>query len=243
MPVSKEDIIARLRREILPLQGFKTLLTLPEEGIDLGPVLDSFPGKKFPTGCLHEFLFDEEKDKAPTTAFIAGIAAGMLKPGGVGLWVSHRSTLFPPALVQFGINPAQLIFLDVPSVKDIDWVTEEALSCEGITAVIAENRDLAFTQSRRFQLAVEKSQATCFYIRKTPSKLNITASISRWKIHSIPSRPVEELPGVGFPLFSVSLLKARNGRPGQWEIEWRNGQFQVLTPAKEIIQILQKKTG
>lgn len=243
MPVSKADIIARLRREILPLQGFKSILRSDNENIALGPVLDSFPGKKFPTGCLHEFLFDDEKDKASTIALVAGLSAGLLKQGGVGVWISHRSSLFPPALVQFGMDPSQLIFLEVPSVKDIDWVTEEVLSCEGITAVISENRDLPFTQSRRFQLAVEKSQATCFYIRKTPSRLNITASISRWKVCSAPSRTVDDLPGVGYPLFKVLLLKARNGQPGQWEIEFRSHQFHVLAPEKEIRQVLQKKTG
>lgn len=238
MQVSKADIIARLRRELLPLEG-----NSGNSGAAADAVIKAIPGVDLPTGCLHEFLVEDEKQKAPTYAFIAGLASGLYKNGAVGVWISHQLKVFPPALVQFGINPSQLIFLQVPSLHDIDWVAEEVLSCEGLASVIVENKNLDFTQSRRFQLAMEKSRVTCFYIRPLPARMNITASISRWKIQSAPSGSIDELPGIGHPRFRASLLKLRNRQPRIWDIEWRDQSLELLTPEKEIPLLSQKKTG
>ena len=40
------------------------------------------------------------------------------------------------------------------------WAIEEALKCDGLAAVIGEMKELSFTNSRRLQLAVEKSHVT-----------------------------------------------------------------------------------
>lgn len=238
MHISKADIIARLRRELLPLEG-----NSGNPGGEADAVIKTIPGLDLPTGCLHEFLVEDEKQKAATYAFIAGLSSGLYKNGTVGVWISHHLKVFPPALVQFGINPSQLIFLQVPSIRDIDWVAEEVLSCEGLVSVMVENKNLDFTQSRRFQLAMEKSRVTCFYIRPLPRRMNITASISRWNIQSAPSGPIDELPGIGHPRFTASLLKLRNRQPRVYDFEWRNQSLELFTPDKESTLLPQKKTG
>jgi protein ImuA len=118
--------------------------------------------------------------------------------------------------------------------KDVLWVTEEALKCEGVATVICETKDLSFTDSQRLQLAVEKSHVTGFVLRKDLKKVNTTASVTRWQISPVRSQLRTGMPGVGHPRWHVELLKVRNGKPGSWIIEWKKLDFQtVITPTDE----------
>src|SRR5204863_978353 len=137
--------------------------------------------------------------------------------------ISSCRKIFPPALNFFDIEADRIIFIDVKKEKEILWVLEEALKCEGLAAVVGEINEISFTASRRLQLAVEESRVTGFLLRHYHSKLNITASVSRWRITHIPSKLEDGLPGVGFPRWNVVLEKIRNGRPGHWQIEWSAG--------------------
>ena len=120
---------------------------------------------------------------------------------------------------------------------------EEALKCEGLAAVIGEIKELSFTDSRRLQLAVEQSQVTGFVLRNNPRSVNTTACITRWKISSLHSELSSGMPGVGFPRWNVDLVKVRNGKPGNWQIEWVAGKFRHITPISLIVPVQQKKTG
>jgi protein ImuA len=148
-----------------------------------------------------------------------------MQHGGACLWISVSRTLFPPGLKAFAVEPDRVIFIDLKREKDVLWVTEEALKCEGLSAVIAELREISFTESRRLQLAVEQSRVTGFILRSDPRKLSATTSVARWKISPLPSEPKDGLPGIGFPRWQVELLKVRNGNPGSWQIEWSAGRF------------------
>jgi protein ImuA len=117
---------------------------------------------------------------------------------------------------------------------------EEALKCTGITAVVGETDSLSFTQSRRLQLAVEKSGVTGFMIRN--AGMNTTTSIARWMVRTRKSSAEGEMPGVGFPAWDVSLLKVRNGKPIRFALEWRNGKFSEVERT-EVNKVLHRKTG
>jgi protein ImuA len=126
------------------------------------------------------------------------------------------------------VYPDRVIFIDVPLQKDVLWVTEEALKCEGVATVICEAKDLSFTESQRLQLAVEKSHVTGFVLRKDVKKVNRTACVTRWQIRPVRSQLKFGMPGVGLPRWQVELLKVRNGRPGSWTIEWKKQSFQTV---------------
>ena len=136
--------------------------------------------------------------------------------------------MFPPSLKAFGIEPHQVVFIDVSNEKEVLWATEEALKCKGLAAVISELNELSFTQSKRLQLAIEQSHVTGFVLRNSVEKLTTTTCVSRWRITSVPSAPRQGLPGVGFPRWNVELLKVRNGQPGAWQVEWRGLQFYTV---------------
>jgi hypothetical protein len=72
---------------------------------------------------------------------------------------------------------------------------------------------------------VEKSQVTGFILRSNSSKVTPTACVSRWKVTSLPSGLIDDLPGIGFPRWKVELMRIKNGRPGTWEIKWDGQKF------------------
>jgi len=120
---------------------------------------------------------------------------------------------------------------------------DEALKCAVLTTVIGELKSISFKASRRFQLAVEQSGVTGFILRENPSKLNTTTCVSRWKISHLPSEMIDYLPGVGFPTWRVELLKIRNGKPGSWNMMWRDGKFIPVQQLPVFMEKQKQKAG
>lgn len=239
---TKADIIAKLQKDIFPLQGIRSSRNNAASDIDLGPINDAFPNSIFPQGAIHEFFCSSAEDEAVTNGFTAGILSSLMKKGASSIWICNSRSIFPPALKSFGITPDKIIFIDLKKEKDILWATEEALGYNGLAAVVAETGELSFTASRRLQLVVEQSQVTGFIIRRNPKNL-ATACLARWKINSLPSYLSDQMPGVGYPRWNVELLKIRNGKPGNWQIEWKAGKFHPVIATPVWSEVLEKKTG
>lgn len=227
------------------MQGCKPLVGHTAADVGLGQLKNVFPNDVFPIGAVHEFISKSNEDASASSGFMAGIIAALMKGGGACLWISAANTTFPPALKWFGIEPDKVIFVRLQKSKDMLWAMEEALKCNGLATVVGEIPELDLTTSRRLQLAVEKSGVTGFILRRNPKQLITTACVTRWHITSLPSALPEGMPGVGFPRWTASLLKVRNGKPGSWKIEWKAGSFHLLpeeVPAA-LPTILPAKTG
>jgi protein ImuA len=240
--VKKAEIIAGLQTDILRLQGFKSSASAGSSH-SLGPMQEAFPNAIFPLGVIHEFLTDAPEHKASTCGFIAGLLSTSIGTNGTFLWISHVKNVFPPALKNFSLQPDRCIFIHIRSEKDLLWVMEEGLKCAALSAVVCESKGLTFLESRRLQLAVEKSQVTGFVIRQNSQKLSANACVARWRITPALSEEFDGLPGVGFPRWKVELLKIRNGKPGAWEIEWRSGNFHAAEKIQTGIHHQKRKTG
>src|SRR5438477_1474673 len=133
MNALRNTVIAQLERDILPLEGLKSLST--DNNIHLGfkPIENAFPNLKFPIGCTHEFLSTSVNDAAPTNGFIAVLLSKLMQLDGTAIWISASRTLFPAALKWFGIEPEKIIFIDLKNEKDVLYATEEALKCKSIS--------------------------------------------------------------------------------------------------------------
>jgi protein ImuA len=242
MGTQRADIISKLQREILHLEGYK-----PSNGnavdVGLGPITYGLPNRSFPLGAVHEFVSQDYQGLAATSAFIAGVLSPLMSSGGISLWIGSARKLFPPALNSFGIQPDRVIFIDVQKEREVLWAVEEALKCPALTAVVGEMKTLGFTSSRRLQLAVEQSKVTGFIIRNHVENLNATACVSRWRITPLASHSPEELPGVGFPVWKVELMRIRNGRTGIWEVKWANNRFIATEVPVSAISERKKQTA
>ncbi|MDB5117014.1 MAG: Protein ImuA [Mucilaginibacter sp.] len=233
---TNKELISQLKKDILAWEGFKPPASGDAVSFGLGIIEASFPNGVFPIGAVHEFINAEPEHAAATEGFISGLLGRLMESGGACVWVSRSRMLFPSALKAFGVIPEQVIFIDLQRDKDVLWVTEEALKCGGLAAVIAELPEISFTQTRRLQLAVESSKVTGFILRSDPRKLTATACVARWRITPLPSETEDGLPGVGFPRWEVELLKVRNGNTGNFKLEWAAGKF-VPVVEKEILEL------
>jgi protein ImuA len=220
----RSPIITRLEREILPLQGIRPISGLNAH-CGFEPLNAAFPNQQFPAGAVHEFLCNSTEQKVSSLGFMSGILSTFTNNNAIA-WVGAARNLFPPALAQFGINPSQILFIHPRKQKDLLWTIEEVMKCEAITAVISEIPEFSFMASRRLQLAVETSGVTGFILRKEQKSMT-TASVARWRITAAQSKIPGQLPGVGFPQWNVELVKVKNGKPGQWQLAWIDGKFEL----------------
>lgn len=225
---AKKEIAKNLQAQINALQGFGRQ---SEESVDSKrlPFASAFPHNTFPTGVIHEFLSYEPADAASTNGFITALTGKFMKEGGLCLWVGSQKKIFPLGLKQYGLEPDRIVFINPSKIKDALWIIEEALKCEALTAVVGEIKEFGFTESRRFQLAVERSGVTGFIHRYRPHAENATASTARWKIIPLPTVITDDLPGIGYSSWNVQLLKVKNGRPASWEVSWSDGLFTPIT--------------
>lgn len=240
--MAKVGIMAQLERDILLLQGYKSNLHHANLDVGLDPIKQAFPSSVFPLAAIHEFLAAKPEESTAASGFIAGILSTLMKSSGAVLWLNAKQTVFPHALTTFGVAADKIIFVTLKKEKELLWATEEALKCKSLAAVVSEAADFSFTDSRRFQLAVEESGATGFMLRRNPRNLT-TACISRWRIHSLSSNAIQGLPGVGFPRWQVELLKVRNGKSGTWQMEWKEGKFAPVYKTPSMVKEAQRKTG
>lgn len=239
--LKRSEVLAELQADILRFQGFKPSNNASAD-LGLGPLVHSFPNATFPVGAIHEFVTGPPECSAVTNGFVAGILASLMGSHGTSLWISSSRKLFPPSLVSFGIQPDKIIFIDLQKEKDVCWAMDEALKCGALSAVVGEVRELSFTASRRLQLAVEQSQVTGFVLNSS-QKLNATSCVSRWRVSSLPSEVVDDLPGIGTPAWRLALLRVRNGKPGVWDVQWKNGKLQPVYTVPLPFQEQQKKAG
>lgn len=225
---AKRELINRLQKDILQWEGYKPPSAGIKQSFGLDVIEANFPNKVFPTATVHELICDNTEQATACIGFVSGLLSVLMQNDGVCVWISLSGNVYPIALKSFGIEPDRIIFVRLNKDKDVLWVMEEALKCTGITAVIGELSKIDFKQSRRLQLAVEQSRVTGFILRNNSDKMGSTACAARWHIKPLLSESIDGLPGLGFPRWQVELVRARNGKPGNWIVEWSGGGYQMI---------------
>lgn len=229
----RKELISKLQRDILLWQGFKPQGEGVNEAIGLGEIERAFPNGVFPKKAIHEFICVIPEHSAASGGFIGALLSILMKDGAACVWVSTSRKLFPVSLRLFNVDPERIIFMDVAKEKDVLWIMEEALKCDGLAAVVAEVHGLSIIESRRLQLAVEQTGVTGFILRKDAHKALTSVATARWKITPVSSETEEGMPGVGFPRWNVELIKVRHGNPGSWTLEWGGDRFVEITKVQQ----------
>ena len=218
-PLPKAALLAELRTRIHRLEGVGG-----EDGGTLPfgvPELDAaLPDGGLPLGCLHEVAAE---DRGAGTAFAAALLAHLVAGRGAPvLWIVRGRDLHAAGLAAYGLTPDRLIA--VRAVRDTDalWAMEEALRSKRLSAVLGEIGRLDLTASRRLQLAAEAGGATGVLLHLGAERAAASVAVTRWRVAPAPSATVDE-PGVGESRWRLDLLRCRGGRPGSWEVGWRDG--------------------
>lgn len=131
------------------MAGVKPAADVGAERIGLGEIEAAFPAGVFPRKAIHEFVCTEPDEVAATDGFIGGLLSVLMANGTGCVWVSNSRRLFPASLAAFNVEADRIIFVDARTEKDVLWVIEEALRCEGLAAVVAEVDALSLVESRQ----------------------------------------------------------------------------------------------
>lgn len=237
------SIIEQLQQKILQMEGDNRPSGHSISKLSLGDIESAFPNKTFPLGAVHELISTSPETASSTNGFISVVLGKLLQRDNYCLWIG-KQRIYPPALKLFGIEPDHVLFIDASRQKDILWAIEEALKCDALTAVVGELHEINFNDSRRLQLAVERSRVTGFIHRHCPKSENAVACVSRWKISPISSALHNDLPGVGFPRWNVELLKVKNGKPQSWQVQWSPKGLEYLHEERITVPYyFEHKTG
>ncbi|MBI2254558.1 MAG: hypothetical protein HYU58_08070 [Proteobacteria bacterium] len=208
------------------------------------------PGHGLMLGALHEFAGEGQdlEEGALPAAAIARLIGRLHGQGGDGsvLWIGRRRDLYARALPHEGLDPDRLLHLQVRRNADALWAIEDALRCRSLSAVVGEIAALNLTQSRRLQLAAEKSGVPALLIRRTARAGELKnlarqpiAAVTRWRLCAAPSAGIVAAPHPilpGRPRWRLDLWRCRGGRPANWFIEehddgWREATLPQPVPA------------
>ncbi len=284
MPADAE-ILQRLRGRIAALERGGNGMRMEGDGealpFGVTEVDGQLPWGGLAAGAIHEILDGDirkptqqidkkskyllkEKHEDGLSGAVTGFAAALAGKAQAAraapvVWIaprlSARESLYGPGLLEFGLDPANLIAVRVPPGSEFTatalWAMEEALRAPAVGMVCAEIEEMDLTASRRLQLAAEGGTGLGLLLRRAPKSISLppTASVTRWRVSSLPGSPADEtwlperLPGR--PRWRAELLRARAGRPKTWNLEWSDdrtdgdadgtkaGGFALVSPLRD----------
>jgi protein ImuA len=191
--------------------------------------LDScLPDGGLPCGALHEIVPAPYAMPA-AFGFIAAILAHLPLPqrGRIflilpsyefGLHGRLYGRLYGHGLRALGLEPARIVLVEPAHRRDTLWAIEEAVR-SGVPAAVAGIIDkLDLKLSQRLQLAATEAGLPLLLIRPAHN-LESSAAATRWRVGA--AEAARDRFGLFVrPRWHLRLERARNGRPGEWVVEY-----------------------
>jgi protein ImuA len=220
--------IAALRQAVAKLergQAAGTPTQMPLGLIDIDRLL---PGAGLACGALHEVAAAAGERPAALGFAVALAASAMGRRRGPALLVASRrslsdlGSLYGHGLEGLGLDAGRLILVETRSDKDALWALEETLKSKAGPAVVlgAIAGHPGLTPSRRLSLAAALSATPLLLLLPFSPAKDASAAVTRWRISAAGRGRFASAKDLARPAWSVALERCRNGRTGQWLIEW-----------------------
>jgi protein ImuA len=187
------------------------------------PAIDShLPHDGLVLGALHEIVPGSARDLPAAFGFAVALL-GRMPQGPVLLVTSPRGFAehgrpYGHGLNRLGLDPARVTLVKAPSQVQALWAMEEALR-SGVPAAVAgmiERLDLKASQ--RLQLAARGSGVPLLLLRPA-GLMDSTVAMTRWRVAAASS--VRDRFGLlARWRWRLALERCRNGRPGEWVVEF-----------------------
>jgi protein ImuA len=223
-------IIDELRRLLPRIEG--THKSLP---LGLATLDSHLPEGGLTCGALHEIVPEAESAAAAAFGFIAAILGRLPKPRLL-ICVTPaygrpqgRLHLHGHGLNALGLDPSRLILVETADRKKTLWAIEEALHSSAPAAVIGAIDKLDLRTSQRLQLAASDTGLPLFLLRPA-STLESSAAATRWRIGTAEAAR-DRFGLIVRPRWRLHLERCRNGRPGQWIVEYDHVAHRFSFPA------------
>ncbi len=216
-------VIGELRRLLPRIEGANRPLPFGLAALD-----SHLPEGGLPCGGLHEIVPEADGATAAAFGFIAAMLGRLPKPRPLvcvlparGFRAHNRQEhvrLHGHGLNALGLDPARLILVETAQRKETLWALEEALHSAAPAAVIGSIDTLDLRTSQRLQLAATDAGLPLFLLRPAPT-LESSAAATRWRIGTAEAAR-DRFGLIVRPRWHLHLERCRNGRPGQWVVEY-----------------------
>jgi protein ImuA len=117
-----------------------------------------------------------------------------------------------------GLDPARLILVETAHRKETLWAMEEAVRSAAPAAVVGVIDTLDLKLSQRLHLAATDAGLPLFLLRPAPT-LESSAAATRWRVGTAAATR-DRFGLVTRPRWHLQLERCRNGRPGEWVVEY-----------------------
>jgi len=170
------------------------------------------PHNGFRPGKLVEWLADGAG--SPTTTLATVALKNILGHDGILAVIDADHTFYPPAAELLGLDLQRTVIVRPDSQADLLWAAEQALRCQGVSAVLCWIEIAGQHVFRRLQLAAETGNGLGFLMRPASARRQ-----AAWADVRLLVRPRGERSIHGRSV-SVELLKQRGGfAAGMVELE------------------------
>jgi protein ImuA len=229
-------------RQLLPVsEGSRRALPF---GLD---ALDAYlPEGGLAAGALHEIVPAAEAAQASAFGFIAAFLTRLprLHPIIVVIPAYGRrryGQLCGHGLSTFGLDPARVIVVETAHRKETLWAMAEALRSAAPPAVAGMIDRLDLQTSQKLHLAASDAGLPLLLLRP-PQTLDASAAATRWRIGTAAAAR-DRFGLYARPRWHLHLERCRNGRPGEWVVEYDHVTHRFSLAAALADQTLSRRAG
>ena len=220
--VLRTEVLAGLRRLLPRLDSVSRQTRALAFGI---PALDRhLPQGGLGFGVLHEVTADSDEEIPAAFGFLMALLGRMPQAGPLLLVVS-RAALgdnvrpYGHGLHRLGLDPARLIVVETANDRQALWAIEESLRSNvpaAVAGAIATSLDLKTSQ--RLHLAAGESGIPLL-LMKSAYAMEASVAVTRWRVAAAAAAR-DRFGLVERWRWNVKLERCRNGRPGEWLVEF-----------------------
>jgi protein ImuA len=178
-------------------------------------------------GALHEVAPQTHGDTPAAFGFLAALLARFMPPSRPLLLVASRAFAdhgrpHGHGLNRLGLDPARLILVETKE-KQALWAMEEALRSAVPAAVAGTIAKLDLKTSQRLHLAAGAAGLPLMLLRPAQAE-EASAAATRWRIGAAEAAR-DRFGLIGRTRWKVRLERCRNGRPGEWLVEFDHAAY------------------
>jgi protein ImuA len=215
---ARSTVLAGLRRLLAGADAVHS--TLPF-GL---PALDAhLPQGGLTCGALHEIVPDTAGAFSASFGFAMAVLAR--QPAGRPLFLvtpaygqREQGRLCGHGLNGLGLDPARVVLVETAHRKDTLWAVAEALHAGLPLAVTAVVDQLDLKTSQKLHLAAHDTGRPLLLIRPAQT-LEASAAATRWRVGTAEAAR-DRFGLIARPRWHLQLERCRNGRPGEWKVEY-----------------------
>jgi protein ImuA len=189
----------------------------------LGALDSHLPDGGLAGGALHEIVPETQAAFPAAFGFIVAVLA-RLSPAHPLIFVMpaygrrEHGRLQGHGLNSLGLNPARAILVETAHRKETLWALAEALRSTAPLAVAGLIDRLDLKTSQKLHLAATDAGLPLFLLRPAQT-LEASAAATRWRIGTAPAAR-DRFGLVTRARWHLRLERCRNGRPGEWVVEY-----------------------